>query len=104
MVVANSGYYGSGMHVAPDAVVDDGLLDVVVIGAAGKLRLVRAMPRLYDGTHVALPEVVVMRGRSVSVGAVGAVPAYGDGERLGALPVTAGVRPGALQVLAPGPG
>jgi YegS/Rv2252/BmrU family lipid kinase len=99
VVVANSGYYGSGMHVAPDAVLDDGLLDVVVIRAASKLRLIRALPKLYDGSHVGLDEVVVLRGRSVSVTAADPVLAYGDGERLGPLPVTAEVRPSALSVL-----
>lgn len=101
VVVANSGYYGSGMHVAPDAVIDDGLLDVVVVRAASKLRLIRSLPRLYAGTHVALDDVVVLHGREVSVRATGPVLAYGDGERLGRLPVTARVRAGVLQVLAP---
>ena len=100
VVVANSGYYGSGMHVAPSAVLDDGLLDVVVIRAASKLRLVRALPKLYDGSHVALEEVVVLRGRSVSVRAANPTLAYGDGEPLGPLPVTAEVVPKALAVLA----
>lgn len=100
VVVANSGFYGSGMHVAPDAVLDDGLLDVVVIRAASRFRLLRALPRLYDGTHVALEEVVVLRGREVTVTAADPLPAYGDGERLGLLPVTASVRPSALRVLA----
>ena len=99
VVVANSGYYGSGMHVAPGAVIDDGLLDVVVIRAASKLRLVRALPKLYDGSHVALEEVVVLRGRSVSVQAANPTLAYGDGEQLGPLPVTAEVVPKALAVL-----
>lgn len=99
VVVANSGYYGSGMHVAPSAVLDDGLLDVVVIRAASKLRLVRALPKLYDGSHVALEEVVVLRGRSVSVRAANPTLAYGDGEQLGPLPVTAEVVPKALAVL-----
>lgn len=102
VVVANSGYYGSGMHVAPAASVDDGVLDVVVIQAASKLRLIRSMPKLYDGTHVELDEVVVLRGREVSVSASGGVLAYGDGERLGPLPMNAAVRPSALQVLAAG--
>jgi len=100
VVVANSGYYGSGMHIAPDAVLDDGTLDVVVIRAASKLSLIRSMPKLYDGTHVELEEVVVLRGREVSVSASNPVPAYGDGERLGPLPAHASVRPKALQVLA----
>ena len=113
VVVANSGYYGKGMKIAPAAVLDDGLLDVVVIEAASKLSLMRSLPTVYDGAHVDLPQVTVLRGRRVEVaadptarGAAG-VPVGGDGEPLGALPGRAGapalveVLPGALSVLAP---
>lgn len=99
VVVANSGWYGSGMHIAPEARVDDGLLDVVVVGATSRWRLLASFRRVYDGSHVSLPDVVVLRGREVVVAADGPV-AYGDGERLGPLPVTATVRPAALRVLA----
>ena len=100
VVVANSGYYGSGMHVAPAAVADDGMLDVVVVRAASKLALVRSLPRLYDGSHVELDAVSVLRGREVSLRSDRPVTAYGDGEPLAPLPVTASVRPGRLNVLA----
>lgn len=101
VVVANSGYYGKGMHVAPAARVDDGVLDVVVIPRASRLTLIRLMPRIYDGTHVEHPDVLTFRGTRISVRAEGPVMAYGDGERLLPLPITAAVMPGALQVLAP---
>jgi diacylglycerol kinase (ATP) len=81
-------------------VLDDGMLDVVVIRAASKLQLIRSMPKLYDGTHVELDEVVVLRGREVRIAATEPVLAYGDGEQLGPLPVTAAVLPAALRVLA----
>lgn len=106
VVVANSGYYGSGMHIAPDAVLDDGLLDVVVVRAASRLQLIRSMPKLYDGSHVELDEVLVMRGRNVAIETAGStsgrppVLAYGDGEMIGPLPVTARVLPQVLRVLA----
>jgi YegS/Rv2252/BmrU family lipid kinase len=99
VVVANSGFYGKGMHIAPSADLTDGLLDVVVLPAASRLAMVRRLPRVYAGTHVDLPEVRVLRGREVCVAAEGEVVAYGDGERLGALPRTATVAPGALRVL-----
>jgi diacylglycerol kinase family enzyme len=57
VVVANSGYYGKGMHIAPDAAVDDGLIDVVVVEAASRSALVRSFPKIYDGSHVGLDEV-----------------------------------------------
>jgi diacylglycerol kinase (ATP) len=98
VVVANSGYYGKGMHIAPGADVRDGLLDVVVLPTGSRLSMVRRLPKVYDGTHVDLPGVTVLRGRSVHVAAADVV-AFGDGERLGALPRTAEVRPAALCVL-----
>jgi len=109
VVVANSGYYGKGMHIAPAAVLDDGLLDVVVIEAASKLALMRSLPKVYDGGHLVLDEVTVLTGRRVELaadGRRGPVPVGGDGEALGALPGLAGdpavveLLPAALAVIA----
>ena len=92
VVVANSRYYGKGMAIAPDADVSDGQLDVVVIEAASRLELIRSLPKVYDGAHIDLPEVSVLRGRSVRLtgryaGGDDAVPVGADGEGLGSLPV-----------------
>ena len=108
VVVANSAYYGSGMKIAPAAEVADGLLDIVVIEAASRLALMRALPKVYDGGHIALPEVTVLTGRRVELGADASrpVPVGGDGEPLGRLPALADepavveVQPGALAVIA----
>lgn len=86
VVVANSGYYGSGMKIAPSASVHDGLLDVVVIEATSRRGLIRSLPKVYDGHHVELPQVHVLRGRSVEVSGSPALPMGGDGEPLGRLP------------------
>ncbi len=110
VVVANSAYYGKGMKIAPGASLVDGLLDVVVIEAASKLALMRSLPKVYDGAHVDLPQVTVLRGKRIEIaadaaGSVG-VPVGGDGEPLGALPGRDGapavveVLPGALSVIA----
>jgi YegS/Rv2252/BmrU family lipid kinase len=101
VVVANSGYYGNGMHIAPSASLTDGLLDVVVIQPGSRLRLISWLPKLYDGSHVELPEVQVFRGRTVTLSSAQPAHAYGDGEPVTELPVTAVVRPAALSVLAP---
>ena len=98
VIVANSGYYGSGMHVAPKAEVDDGILDIVVLGGASKYALLRSMPKVYDGSHVDLDIVTVLRGSSVRIEAEG-VTAYADGDRLAELPVDVIVRPGAVTIL-----
>ena len=67
VVVANSAYYGQGMKIAPAASVEDGVLDVVVIEAAGRIALMRSLPKVYDGGHVALPEVTVLTGKRVEL-------------------------------------
>jgi diacylglycerol kinase (ATP) len=101
VVAANSGFYGNGLHIAPDASVDDGLLDVIVVGHMPRRRFARVMGEVTAGTHVQRPEVTVLHGREVRIAADRNVPAYGDGEALADLPVTARLRQGALNVLRP---
>ncbi|HEU5023334.1 MAG TPA: diacylglycerol kinase family protein [Spirillospora sp.] len=105
VVAANSGYYGFGKHIAPDARVDDGLLDVVLVRDASRMLFFAVMRELEAGTHVRRPQVEVLRGREVRIelaGPPGRTLPYGaDGELPGVLPVTAKVMPGALRVLAP---
>lgn len=97
---ANGRYFGSGMQVAPEAAPDDGLLDVVVIPGFSKLRLVRELPRLYRGTHLAVEGVSLHRGRRLDARAEpGAVWLEIDGEPLGTLPARIEVLPGALSVI-----
>ncbi|MCO5970496.1 diacylglycerol/lipid kinase family protein [Actinoallomurus soli] len=100
VVVANSGFYGYGLHIAPDAAVDDGLLDVVIIRHAPKRLFFAVMRELPKGTHVHRPVVEVLRGREVRVEADRDIPYGADGELLGDLPATARVLPGALNVIA----
>ena len=109
VVIANSRFYGKGMAIAPDASIDDGQLDVIVIEAAGRLELIRALPKVYDGAHVELDEVKVLRGSRVTVSGLYAgtgapVPVGADGEALDNLPgggdaLTVEVRPGAVRIL-----
>ncbi len=108
VVVANSAYYGKGMQIAPPASVEDGLLDVVVIEAASRLALMRSLPKVYDGAHVALPEVTMLSGKVIELRGTSraGIPVGGDGEPLGTLPMldaapaTIEVVPGALSVIA----
>lgn len=109
VVIANSRFYGKGMAIAPGAAVDDGLLDVIVIEAASRAGLIRSLPKVYDGSHVALDEVTVLTGRRVSLSGRhrggAAVPVGADGEALGALPadaadpLTVELLPGAVRML-----
>ncbi len=98
VAVGNGPSYGGGLRITEGAVLDDGLLDVVIVKTLSKPALVRAYPRLFNGTHVTLPQYEHHRVRTVSVAAPGIV-AYADGERLGALPLTVECVPSALTVL-----
>ena len=99
VVVANSAFYGFGRRIAPDASVDDGMLDVVVIRDAPRPLFFTVMNELKDGRHVHRPEVEILRGREVCVEADRPLPYGADGEVEGTLPVTARVLPGALDIL-----
>ncbi len=61
VAVANSKAYGGGMFIAPDAELDDGLLDVVTTGEVGKLRFLANLPKVFKGTHVENAEIEVAR-------------------------------------------
>ena len=99
VAVGNGPAYGGGMRVTPDAQVDDGLLDVLVLHRLPVHEFLRVFPRVFSGAHVGHPAVEVRRARSVRLEATGIV-GYADGERFGALPLDLEVVPGALQVLA----
>lgn len=101
--VANSPCYGGGMRIAPTAELADGLLDVVFVRSVSKIRLLSLFPRVYRGTHVSHPAVVVRRAVRVTIRVDRPLTWFADGEPLaaaGPAGTMIGVRPGALRVLA----
>jgi len=101
VAVGNGASYGGGMRVCPDAQLDDGLLDVTVLGPIGKPEFLRVFPTVYKGTHVHHPAVTVRRARQVVLTSPG-VTAYADGERVSVLPMNVEAMPDALRVFATG--
>jgi len=102
VAVGNGPSYGGGMRVCDTASVLDGLLDVLVLAPMRTAEFVRVFPQVYTGRHLRHPKVRVHRARTVTIDAVG-VTAYADGERVGSLPRSLSVEPGALRVVAPRP-
>jgi len=107
VVVANSAFFGAGMRVAPPALIDDGVLDVVLMRHAAKLTFVRALTKIKDGSHLTLPQITLERGADVTITMSRDLPAAADGESLAcASPLAAGtelrirVLPAALEVYA----
>ena len=107
--VANGRYFGGGMFIAPDALPDDGQLDLVVVRELSKTGLVVSLPSLYRGTHLANPAVSVVRASRIE-----AYPSSDetsptwidvDGEGLGVLPLEIEVMPKRITLFgAPTPG
>jgi YegS/Rv2252/BmrU family lipid kinase len=101
VAVSNSGVYGSGMFLVPDADLEDGLLDVVLSEDIPKRRFLANLPKVFKGTHTEEPGLHLLRGRSVSFTADRPFTAYADGDPIAELPATIDVVPGTLRVLAP---
>jgi YegS/Rv2252/BmrU family lipid kinase len=101
VAAANSSAYGGGMHLAPDASMDDGLLDVVMIAEMPKRHFLRLLPTVFSGTHVRQPEVKVARARKLHVTADRPIVMFADGDPIGELPVTVEAQPSAVRVLVP---
>jgi diacylglycerol kinase (ATP) len=99
VALGNARSYGAGMKVCPDASLDDGLLDVTIIGPLSKPEFLKTFPRVFKGTHVTHPAVTCRKAKVVSLSSPG-VTAYADGEFLADLPITCETVPGAVQVLA----
>ncbi|HEX4689040.1 MAG TPA: diacylglycerol kinase family protein [Solirubrobacteraceae bacterium] len=101
VAVANSGVFGGGMWLVPDASMEDGLLDVVLSEHRPRHRFLLNLGRVFKGTHTSEPGFHILRGRSVTFSADRPYTAYADGDPIAELPATVQVRPGALRVLAP---
>jgi diacylglycerol kinase (ATP) len=100
IAVGNNQSIGGGMRVTPNAVVDDGLFDVLVVTPLSRLAFMRVFPRVFAGTHLTDPRVTVHRAKRVRIEAEN-VAAYADGERVSLLPVDVEIVAGALRVLMP---
>ena len=99
-VVSNTGVFGGGMLVVPDASVTDGVLDVLLVKKMSRFKFVTIFPKVYKGTHITDKDVEILRASKISIAAIG-MPIYSDGEYVGQAPFEAEVVPGALQVIAP---
>lgn len=99
---ANSKAYGGGMRAAPDAMLDDGLLEVVLLESVSKWKFLTAiLPRVFKGTHVQLPCVHSFRATEVEIRSDRPFTLYADGEEIGELPIRVRALRGAITVVTP---
>jgi diacylglycerol kinase (ATP) len=99
VVVANGGYMGGGMHIAPKAKVSDSLLDVVMVGDMGKFELIKEIPTVYKGTHIYHPKVRMVKAKRITISSPERLLVHADGELLGESPATFWVMPAALKLV-----
>ncbi|MDD5748263.1 MAG: diacylglycerol kinase family lipid kinase [Actinomycetota bacterium] len=124
VVVANGQYFGGNMHIAPDASTDDGLFDIVVIGAGfgnpiidlpsderapeysgleravARMKMAKNLPTIYTGTHIKDPSLMVMRGKKVEIKSNERLVLQADGEVIGEGPLTVEIIPQAVEIVA----
>ena len=89
------------MLIAPNAEIDDGLLDVVILADASKWEFLLSYPKVFKGTHIHHPKVTMLRGRNIRVESDPPQPIFVDGEVIGSTPAEYSILPGALRVVVP---
>lgn len=99
VAIGNSGRYGAGMRVNPEASMSDGALDVTTVEGLPRWRYPALLPRLFRGTHVDGVDVRAARGAVIEIAAPSGATVYADGDVVGRTPMTFTVRPQALRVL-----
>jgi YegS/Rv2252/BmrU family lipid kinase len=97
--VGNGRYCGGGMRQTPEAMPDDGLLDVTVLREMGRIEIIRNLKLLYDGSILSHPKVDGYRVKNVQVTSESLLYVEADGESLGHTPASFTVIPGALRVV-----
>ena len=87
IAVGNGRSYGAGMNVCPNAQLNDGLFDLVILEPVSTVEFIKVFPQVYSGKHIHHPQVRSIRAQKVRI--EGASIAYADGERIGPAPVSA---------------
>ena len=97
--VGNGRYCGGGMRQTPDALPNDGLLDVTIINGMGKLEIIRNLNILYDGTILSHPKIDGYKCRNIKVSSDSILYTEADGESLGHTPAEFSIVPSAINIV-----
>lgn len=95
IAVANGISYGGGMKICPNSDIQDGLFDLMILEPVSKIEFLKVFPKVFKGTHITHPKVRILQGKKITINSKAI--AYADGERIGQLPITAEIAPGALR-------
>jgi diacylglycerol kinase (ATP) len=98
---ANAPAYGGGIKIAPNARLDDGQLDICIVGNIGKTRVLRLFPSVYSGRHLGIPEVKYFQTERLRLETERPLEVYADGEYVCQTPLEVTLERAALQVIVP---
>lgn len=96
---ANTPFYGGGMKIAPQAKMDDGLLDVCTVGAIDPFKLFCLIPTVYAGRHLRVKQVDYFQAPRARIETEYPLDVYADGEYVCPTPVEVSIQPAALKVI-----
>jgi len=99
VIVANGHYLTENIQIAPHAKLDDGLLDVVIVGDVDKSELLRIWPALYSGNHISHPKIKERKTRAITVESDEQLLVEVDGDVLGESPASFWILPSAITVV-----
>jgi len=99
VIVANGHYLAENIQIAPHARLDDGLLDVVIVGDVNKSELLKIWPALYSGNHITHPKIKQRKTRAITVESYEQLLVEVDGDVLGESPASFWILPSALTVV-----
>lgn len=98
---ANTPVYGGGMKIAPQAKMDDGLLDICIVAGVSPFKLLCMFPTVYSGRHLQIREVSYSQAERVRIETEHPLDVYADGEFICHTPVDIEVQKAALKVITP---
>ncbi|MDI7258926.1 MAG: diacylglycerol kinase family lipid kinase [Thermodesulfobacteriota bacterium] len=99
--VANGPYYGGGMKIAPQAAMNDGILDICIVKEISKWELLRQFPKVFNGTHISHPKIMMKSGRRIKIISDESREIFADGEYVGSLPAECTIGDQTVRILSP---
>jgi diacylglycerol kinase (ATP) len=101
VTVANAPFYGGGMKIAPQAIMDDGILDICIVKEIPKWELLQQFPKVFKGTHISHPRIMMKTGHRIKLISNEPREIFADGEYTGSLPAECTIGDQTVRVLSP---